>query len=723
MFGGMGLNITLIMQRIRRGGGVAAPVSAIYMGQSEIEYLFNTTGFYRQITQPTPGNGNLIVFTQDASGAAPVRTVVNATTVAAGQVNPAMAAGSALLAYARPGRTFVVGDGAVAGTSRFDLADDTTNGTDGRLWTDFTSVVAAVEAETGRDVDALIEGWYNADSATIATFRETHWPLYFGANGDGTAFTLGGTVNSRIVDHCLYDASAAPTVKGRGAFKRAATKWHMLTPMPFFGAPVFPTAESANFSENGGRLGEPDRATIDALAGNSLATSVSLATGPSMHITKFGGASTEIHPDVANKDGQVLLAWPFFLALLRQSGMTIGEPSLYGIEGPSDGSYADLVFNLPNGGNLTTLAALRSTSYGGTSPHRQAVVGVEISRSGGARRPVYATAETSYPAAHRGTVTITDTGSGSPRRGRVRITPTNAFIFGDAASYLRGQGTAALQLPRDFDLYPWMLIEHVPSLYDATALYPFEGVAVKPYQTDIAIPVAPPAFAAQAANFDGGDYYSSNAISVGATSNFLFSMWLRCADTTWNTPTRRIYQFRIGSTIVMELLTASSGRMTMRFNNDTATDTATFYAAAGSTAFITGQYYHIMAAGTASGCTIYVNGVSMATLTYASLDFGGQTLTQIGVGAGSTGTGQWNGDIGHLYINLQQTLDLSVLANREKFALAGVPVNLGADGSTPTGSVPDYYYDGAAPAWNNKGTRGNVTLTGALTASSPSPSY
>lgn len=116
--------------------------------------------------------------------------------------------------------------------------------------------------------------------------------------------------------------------------------------------------------------------------------------------------------------------------------MTIGEPEIVGIEGPNDGSYVDLVVTLPNGGTLTTLAAIRGTTYAGTSPHQQPVTGVELTRSGGTRRPVFRTDQTSYPATHRGTVTISDTGSGSgaARRGRVRITPTQAFGVGDVLS-------------------------------------------------------------------------------------------------------------------------------------------------------------------------------------------------------------------------------------------------------------------------------------------------
>ncbi len=704
-------------------------VTGVVLAQSEEDYVFNTGSFYRNIAQPTPGNGNLIVFTQSGTGAAPVRTVVNPTTVAAGEVNPAMAALSALLAYAAPGVQFVLGDGAVPGTGRPDLYDDSTDGSDDRAWSDFTSVVSAIEGEFG-SVQNLIECWYNNDAGSIATFKASFWPFYFGANADGSAFALGSTHNGRRVDHCLFDASAATNAKGRGLFKRAETKWRVLTPMPFLGLPDSTAGgtELPNFSNDGAgtmRLREPARATMHALAGDTLAQSAGIEVGPSAHVCKFGGMSTDIHPDRGNPDGQVLLTWPIAVALLRAAGMAIGEPEIDpdGTTVASDGSWAEFAVKLPNGGTLKTLAGHRGTAYTGSAPHQQAVTGVEITRSGGARKPVFRTIETSYPASHRGTVTITDTGTGvgAARRGRVRITPSQPFASGDALSYLRGQANGGLLQPRDLDLYRWFLIEHVPALYDATATYPFEGIAVKPYQADLNITVAA-AFQARSATFDGTDYYASGSVAVPAGAIGMASLWLRNTQTTWNVSTARIFHWRIGSTVVLELSTASSGRLTMRVNNDTATDTVTFYAAAGNTQFATNTWYHVLASWGGGKWDVYVNGVLMVSTAITTVDMAGQSLTQVGVGATSTGSGQWTGDLGHFYLNLAETLDFSVAANRAKFAVGGQPVNLGANGELPTGNVPAYYYDGAAPAFSNQGSAGNVTLTGALTAGG-APSY
>lgn len=718
---GIGLGLTSLRSA---GGGPApsAPVTAILMGQSQMEYLLNAGSSYRVITQPTPGDGNLVVYTQSGAGVAPVKTTVNATTVAAGQVNPAMAAMSALLEYARPGVIFVVGDGSVPGKARASLYDSTTDGTDNWQWSDFAAVATAIVADYG-NVGNLIENWYGSDETLLATFKASFWPFYFGSTDAGANVAIGSTVGGRQLDHIIWDGQAAPGDVGRGLFARTATKWHMLAPTPFADAPTAPTAEWDDFSQGSPRLSEPDRATIYALTGDALAQSVNLQVGPSAHICDVGG---DVHPVTDDPDGQILMMWPIAVALLRASGRTIGEPVISAIEGPTDGSYVDVVVDLPNGGTLTTLREFRAGSMPGTpSPHQQEVTGFQIARSGGDVRPVYLTSETSYPVDHRGTVTITDTGSGNPKKGRARITPTTAFAFGDGVSYLRGQASAILQEPRDVDnkLYLDMLLEHIPSLYDGTALYPFEGVAVAPYQSELLAPVPAPAFTPRGAYFDGADYYGqTTGVSVPAGNSGLASVWFKNDDTSWNATTRALFAFSVGSTEVLSAITASSGRITVRVNNNTATDTISFQAASG-VPFAIGTWYHLLVSWGGGTVRVYVNGGAMGTIAYSTIDMNGQNISRVGIGARANGANFWKGDLAHEYITVNQTLDLTVTANREKFALAGDPVDVGSDGSTPTGTAPEWYYDGDAPAWSNRGTAGDVTLTGTLDASSTVPSY
>jgi hypothetical protein len=126
----------------------------------------------------------------------------------------------------------------------------------------------------------------------------------------------------------------------------------------------------------------------------------------------------------------------------------------------------------------------------------------------------------------------------------------------------------------------------------------------------------------------------------------------------------------------------------------------------------------------AVGFQLYVNDASDAA---AGGTFTNTDLNQVGsdwwIGTDNTTTPRGDFDIADLW-HARTRIDLSVEANRRKFrSAAGKPVNLGSDGSTPTGSAPLIYQSGSVAAWHtNKGSGGGFTLTGTLTASADSPS-
>ena len=743
MIGVSSLAVAARAAMVRAGSAASPPVFVIaFTGQSEMFYITNPTSPYNIITQPSGvPSGNVVVHTQNSNGGAIVSTPVTQATATARQVNPAMAAMACALNFVLPGRTFHVAAGTVSGTGRVDLGDDTTDGTDGRLWSDYAGVVAAAETAAGRATDLVLECWYRSDSGNTANFINAFWPFYFASTPAGANFTLGtvNAVTGRQVDRCLWDAQAAMNAKGRGLFSRDATKWAVLTPMSdIFAYPVSPSAEANNFTAVTGSMSEPRRQVITDLAANSLAQTVNITVGPAPVITLFdvpgGSNGGPTHPTTANPDGQIGFMWPFFVALCRQAGMTIGEPFIESFEAASDGTWCDAIVRLPNGGNLTTLRQLESrAAISSAIPHRQAVMGFETAR-GGAYRPVFNTAETSYPANARGTVTITDAGSGSPRRGRVRIVPTVPFSFGDAVRYLAGGAGAVLQTPRDLGVHADLLLETIPAMRDGSATYPFPGVAVRPLQSDTLIPVPAPPFTARAAYFDAGgvgvgDYFLSSSISQPAGQNGLMSVWIRMDDASWSA-TRTVFEKRVGTTVTYSLVTASSGRMTLRLNNNTATDTFVFFSTPGNAPFVPGQWYHILIAWRTTGAlagsdlTIFVNGQQIRTGTFCdTLDMAGATLTRMALGATTSPINFWRGEIGHYWenVNLATPMDITVAANRERFVLAGQPVDLGATGALPTGATPPYYYDGLGAAFNNVGTAGTIALIGALTNPSAAP--
>lgn len=239
----------------------------------------------------------------------------------------------------------------------------------------------------------------------------------------------------------------------------------------------------------------------------------------------------------------------------------------------------------------------------------------------------------------------------------------------------------------------------------------------------------PPSFSARGAAFDGSSYYSNASISVAAGTQGIMSFWFRNRRAVWNTPSGdRLFLFQVGvGTTAMELLTASSGRMTFTLSQDgTGSDSWT----TPTSTFAVNTWYHVLWAWdwAASRFQIYINGVAQTTTGYSftgATKFvqSGDTFTRIGLGTRNGATNVMLGDIAHFFFDTNNTLDLSVSGNRDKFAVAGTPVDLGSDGSIPLGAVPEYYYDGAGAAWDNQGSAGTVAVTGALTASSTAPSY
>jgi hypothetical protein len=95
--------------------------------------------------------------------------------------------------------------------------------------------------------------------------------------------------------------------------------------------------------------------------------------------------------------------------------------------------------------------------------------------------------------------------------------------------------------------------------------------------------------------------------------------------------------------------------------------------------------------------------------------------TDIYIGNDASGN-RFNGDLAEFWLD-NTYMDLSNSTNRRKFISAGgAPVDLGSNGSTPTGSAPLIYLRGPAPRFpTNQAGTGNFTVTGALTTSSTNP--
>ena len=133
-------------------------------------------------------------------------------------------------------------------------------------------------------------------------------------------------------------------------------------------------------------------------------------------------------------------------------------------------------------------------------------------------------------------------------------------------------------------------------------------------------------------------------------------------------------------------------------------------------------------AGTATP-QLYINGSSdltnIDTPATGTINLNSSTGTP-SVGAAANGADKTTSDMADIWFGTTR-LDWSDSAVMAKFrTVAGKPVNLGADGSTPTGSAPIGYFsrrDTVASSFaTNKGTGGGMTINGTLTNSSTSPS-
>lgn len=107
-----------------------------------------------------------------------------------------------------------------------------------------------------------------------------------------------------------------------------------------------------------------------------------------------------------------------------------------------------------------------------------------------------------------------------------------------------------------------------------------------------------------------------------------------------------------------------------------------------------------------------------------SIDY---TRSDWGLGATVATLNKYKGCMAEPYFNVAAFLDITTPTNNQLFrTAAGHPANLGATGSTPTGSQPIWYSSipttqAASNLATNLGSGGNMTITGAYTTCGNSP--
>lgn len=245
-------------------------------------------------------------------------------------------------------------------------------------------------------------------------------------------------------------------------------------------------------------------------------------------------------------------------------------------------------------------------------------------------------------------------------------------------------------------------------------------------------------FSVKGVDFDGtNDYMSRGAGWTDAVDHTdgIFSVWLRLDG---------------GDGTVMSILDGATGnasaiwrdannKFRMFFTNTATTATFGFTTATARTATAPASWIHLLMAWQSNSSNIqqvYINDVSDFGTNDNNLggDLGALDYTRpdwrVGEGglSGFPGVGKFNGCMAEYYFAPGQYLDISVTANRRKFITAsGKPVNLGDDGSLPTGTSPIVYFKLASTDQQankfrlNQGMGGDMTITGKLDLSSTNP--
>jgi hypothetical protein len=237
-------------------------------------------------------------------------------------------------------------------------------------------------------------------------------------------------------------------------------------------------------------------------------------------------------------------------------------------------------------------------------------------------------------------------------------------------------------------------------------------------------------YIANAVNFDGAnDYLTRGADLTGqANSNFaLVSFWFNMN----------------GSNGVQQRMFGDNGGPNIHLNRDVNNKFVAIFINSAQTlntwALVTTPQYsttvnpgwhHVLISidGGTGRRQIYIDdavpALTTSTINAGNIGWNQAGITDWAIGAVTNGSQKSIMDIAEFYINSAASLDLSVETNRRKFIDAsGKPVDLGSDGSTPTGTSPILFLSGPTVGWHtNKGTGGGFTENGALTTASTSPS-
>ena len=259
----------------------------------------------------------------------------------------------------------IILDATESGTGHEELHQDSDTGSSWAVR--MGAVLSYARGTLGIEPNIILEHWFTNNAATYLEYIR-HWlPIYTRlqldgigdtGNGSGVQDYTGGLINvvpsqAYTPDHFLFDLSSAGD---QGTFDPAFTKW-----VPAFGASHFAGdtladgAVAANDLQKAGvrhaleTLAEATAAMDPITLGSISGWSGQESFGG--HIAMPGGT----HVASGDIDGESLAGVAILTAALRATqALPTTEHRIVGVYWAADGSYADVYWSLPHGGQAST---------------------------------------------------------------------------------------------------------------------------------------------------------------------------------------------------------------------------------------------------------------------------------------------------------------------------------------------------------------------------------
>ena len=215
-------------------------------------------------------------------------------------------------------------------------------------------------------------------------------------------------------------------------------------------------------------------------------------------------------------------------------------------------------------------------------------------------------------------------------------------------------------------------------------------------------------FTAYATTFHGTNGIKSTVISGPTNSKyFTFSMWVK---PVWD---GEVYFLNSANNVQLGFNSSSNVVCVLKDGNSNIVSLTT------SLKVPSGEWSHIgisLDTSSESSRWVYINDTvdsSVTWTTYYDVPLYWLDSTW-SVAQVVNGGYRYQGCMSEIYINTDAAIDLSVEGNRRKFiSVDSHPVNLGADGSTPTGSQPAFYLKYPYTGFHtNAGYAGDFTVEG-----------